>query len=285
MHESSYIKVQSFVENYIDFSLAPLIKVLDVGSMIVVPGALTYRSIFEGNKVQYIGLDVAPGLNVDYVPGDPYSWSEIPDESIDVIVSGQAFEHVPYFWITAAEMSRVLKPNGFLCLVFPSSGAVHRYPFDCWRFYPDSAQALTQFTGLELIEADTEQSGFRKRFRNDWKETLVIAHKSASHDVATTMRLKSIVESRPLLEFNDLKVAGGPAIIQYENVVRVSLLAYGLRSLQRFVLSFWKHRIIPIIRKAVKVLIRYDKFKDRPLKKSWILARIQKKQNKPMESK
>jgi len=268
MHESSYIKVQSFVENYVDFSTDSVIKVLDVGSMIVTPGALSYRSIFEGKKVQYIGLDVAQGLNVDFVPADPYSWTDIPDESIDVIISGQAFEHVPYFWITAAEMSRVLKPNGFVCLVFPSSGAVHRYPFDCWRFYPDSAQALTQFTGLELIEADTEQSGFRKRFRIDWKETLVIAHKSASHDKETIMRLKSIVESRPRSEFSDLKVTRGPAIMEYEKAVRVSLLAYGINLVQRFVLRIWRHRIIPILRKSVKTLIRYDKQKNQSLKRS-----------------
>lgn len=83
-------------------------------------------------------------------------------------------------------MSRVLKPGGLLCLIFPSSGAVHRYPFDCWRFYPDSAQAITQFAGLELLEADTEQSGFRKRVQTDWKETFVIARKTSAHDVVTS---------------------------------------------------------------------------------------------------
>jgi SAM-dependent methyltransferase len=261
MHESSYIKVQSFVENYVDFSSESPIKVLDVGSMIVVPGALTYRSIFKEKKVQYIGLDVAPGLNVDYVPADPYSWSEIPDESIDVVISGQAFEHVPYFWITAAEMSRVLKPRGFLCLVFPSSGAVHRYPFDCWRFYPDSAQALTQFTGLQLIEADTEQSGFRKRVRTDWRETLVIAHKSSAHDEATSSRLRSIVASRPLTEFVDLKLKKGPAITQYENVVKISFVMYGFKSIRRSIFSIWRHRLIPIARVMVKKLIRHDQRK------------------------
>jgi SAM-dependent methyltransferase len=137
MHESSYLKMQGFVDNYVNFSNHELTRVLDVGSMIVVPNALTYRTIFKDRNVEYVGLDVEPGLNVDYVPKDPYSWQEIGDDSFDVIVSGQAFEHVPYFWITAAEMSRVLKPGGLLCLVFPSSGAVHRYPFDCWRFYPD----------------------------------------------------------------------------------------------------------------------------------------------------
>jgi hypothetical protein len=50
MHESSYLKMQSFVDNYVKFDNHDLIRVLDVGSMIVVPNALTYRTIFFGQK-------------------------------------------------------------------------------------------------------------------------------------------------------------------------------------------------------------------------------------------
>lgn len=252
MHESSLLKVQSFVENYVNFKSSLPIKVLDVGSMIVQKDSPSFKSIFQDKGTQYIGLDVESGLNVDYVPEDPYSWSEIPDETIDVIVSGQAFEHIPYFWITAAEMSRVLKPSGLLCLIFPSAGAVHRYPFDCWRFYPDSAQALTQYIGLELVEADTEQSGFRKRVRTDWKETLVIARKIAAHDEVTSTRLRSIVASSPTTEFVYHRVDKGPAIAQYEKTVKVSIVVYGLR-----------YSLIPIARKFVKKIIRYDKRKNK----------------------
>jgi len=35
-----------------------------------------------------------------------------------------------------------LKPNGVLFINVPSNGNVHRYPVDCWRFYPDSGMAL-----------------------------------------------------------------------------------------------------------------------------------------------
>lgn len=248
--------MQSFADNYVKFDNQDLIRVLDVGSRIVIPNALTYRTFFSDKNVEYVGLDVEPGLNVDYVPKDPYSWDEIGDDSFDVIVSGQAFEHAPYFWITSAEMSRVLKPGGLLCLIFPSSGAVHRYPFDCWRFYPDSAQAITQFAGLELIEADTEQSGFRKRVRTNWKDTFVIARKTTAHDEATSKRLRSIVAGRPSTEFVDLKIKRGPAITQYENAVKISFVVYGLASMKRFIFSLWRHRLL-----LVKKLIRYDQRK------------------------
>ena len=275
MHESSYIKVQSFINNYVDFTSDKLIKILDVGSMIVDTGALTYRNIFVEREVQYIGLDVAPGLNVDFVPADPYSWNEMDDESIDIIISGQAFEHIPYFWITAAEMSRVLKPGGLLCLVAPSSGAVHRFPVDCWRFYPDSAQAITQYVGLELIEADMEQSGLRKRVRTDWRETLIVGRKTFTHDSNTVARLKSIVESRPNKEFVDLKIGSGQAITQYENEVRISLVRYTLKSLKRSIFSLWRHRLIPIVRKYTKKIIGYDQNNKQTVLKIWLKSKIQ----------
>jgi len=275
MHESSYIKVQSFVNNYVDLTSGKMIKILDVGSMTVVADALTYRSIFVDKNVQYVGLDVAPGLNVDFVPVDPYSWSEIDDESFDVVISGQAFEHIPYFWITAAEMSRVLKPGGLLCLVAPSSGAVHRYPVDCWRFYPDSAQAITQYAGLELIEANMEQNRLRKRVRTDWKETIIIARKPSSHDTVTTARLKSIVASRPNKEFVDLKIGSGQAIKHYESTVRISLVGYAMKSIRRSIFSLWRHRLIPIIRKNVKKIIGYDQDQKQTGLKSWLKSKIQ----------
>jgi SAM-dependent methyltransferase len=46
------------------------------------------------------------------------------------------------FWLTYLEILRVLKPNGLFYLNAPSNGLFHRYPVDCWRFYPDSGGAL-----------------------------------------------------------------------------------------------------------------------------------------------
>jgi hypothetical protein len=48
-------------------------------------------------------------------------------------------------------MARVLKRGGFLILIVPSAGAVHRYPVDCYRFLPDSLTALASWSGLELV--------------------------------------------------------------------------------------------------------------------------------------
>ena len=90
----------------------------------------------SSDKWEYSGLDVEKGPNVDIVVENPYDW-EIPDSSYDVVISGQAFEHIEFFWLTFLEMARVLKPQGLIILIAPSRGPQHRYPVDCWRFYPD----------------------------------------------------------------------------------------------------------------------------------------------------
>jgi len=56
----------------------------------------------------YTGLDLQPCLNVDYVPKDPYAYPELEDEHYDVIISGQAFEHIEFPWIIINEMKKKL---------------------------------------------------------------------------------------------------------------------------------------------------------------------------------
>ncbi len=89
----------------------------------------------------YVGVDFVAGNGVDIVLEDPY---RLPfgDGSLDVLVCSSCFEHSQFFWVVFLEMLRVLKPQGLLYLNVPSNGSVHRYPVDCWRFYPDAGRAL-----------------------------------------------------------------------------------------------------------------------------------------------
>ena len=43
---------------------------------------------------------------------------------------------------------RILKPHGLFYVSAPSSGLFHRYPMDCYRFYPDSGNALAKWSRL-----------------------------------------------------------------------------------------------------------------------------------------
>ena len=83
--------------------------------------------------------------NVDIIIQDPYQIKEIEKESVDIIVCTSVFEHIEFFWLTYLEILKLLKPKGIFYLNAPSNGDFHRWPVDCWRFYPDSANALVNW--------------------------------------------------------------------------------------------------------------------------------------------
>jgi SAM-dependent methyltransferase len=138
----------------------------------------SYRALFSAAPWRYLGIDMAAGKNVDIVLRNPYVFREIAGNAADVVVSGQAFEHIQYFWITMLEIARILKPGGMCCILAPSSGPEHRYPHDCWRFYPDGMHALAAYVGLEVIEAATqwEDQGYADG-SDQWHDTLLVCTK------------------------------------------------------------------------------------------------------------
>jgi GT2 family glycosyltransferase/2-polyprenyl-3-methyl-5-hydroxy-6-metoxy-1,4-benzoquinol methylase len=176
MHQSSYSIITRFRDLVEKHFQNDKIRILDVGSY-GVNG--TYKEIFsDTNRFNYLGLDVTPGPNVDYVPQEPYCWPELENESFDVIISGQAFEHIEFPWLIVEEMSKKLKKNGLICIVAPSRGPEHKYPVDCWRYYPDGFRALAKWVGLEVLEAKTSwgASGFSDG-SDQWGDTFCILYK------------------------------------------------------------------------------------------------------------
>ena len=174
MHLSSYQNMQYFVKKYLDCFKNRKINILDVGSCDVNG---TYRDLFQNKNWNYTGLDMQEGKNVDIVPEDKYDWREIEDSKFDVVVSGQAFEHIEFFWITIKEISRIMKNNAFLCIIAPSSGYEHKYPVDCWRFYPDGMKSLSKYANLKTLEAFADWDNKNKIIDEIWKDCVLIAQK------------------------------------------------------------------------------------------------------------
>jgi len=115
----------------------PSAMVVDIGAQNV-NGSL--RDICPKNH-EYIGVDFVAGNGIDIVLEDPYKLP-FEDGSVDIVVSTSCFEHSEMFWVLFLEILRILKPKGLFYLNAPSNGSFHRYPVDCWRFYPDSGNAL-----------------------------------------------------------------------------------------------------------------------------------------------
>jgi len=149
MHESSYRRMAEFGALVKTRYGGREIRVLDVGSQ-EING--TYKEIFSFEGVEYVGLDAEAGPNVDLVPRDPYQWTELEDDSFDVIVSGQALEHVEFPWLTMEQIALKLKPGGLVCLIAPSRGREHRYAVDCYRYLPDGMRALAKWSGLTVLD-------------------------------------------------------------------------------------------------------------------------------------
>lgn len=150
MHLSSYEHMASLFEKFLSDRKPG--TVVDIGSQDVNG---SYRPIFEAGKWQYVGVDSTAGANVDLVAKNPYQYP-IATNSVDVVISGQAFEHIEYFWLSWLEVVRMVKPKGYIFLIAPSRGPEHRYPVDCWRFYPDGFQALAKWGNVELLKAETD---------------------------------------------------------------------------------------------------------------------------------
>ena len=175
MHRSSFEKMGKFRAEYLTGRENEKLLIIDLGSQDVNG---TYKSIFNAPSWKYVGMDMIPGENVDIVIEDPYFLNDIENGTVDVLISGQALEHIEYFWLTFKEIARVLKSGGLCCIIAPSGGPEHRYPVDCWRFYPDGFRALARFANLELISVTTqwENLGYTDG-SDDWKDTLMVCRK------------------------------------------------------------------------------------------------------------
>ncbi len=164
----------AFRDRYLSERIGQPLRIVDVGSLDVNG---TYRGIFTQPLWTYTGLDMTAGANVDTVLRTPYVWREVASSSADVVISGQAFEHIQYFWITMLEIARVLTTGGICCILAPSSGPEHRYPVDCWRFYPDGLTSLADFAQLETLEAITQWDDLGDAESDCWHDSMLVCRK------------------------------------------------------------------------------------------------------------
>lgn len=152
-------------------------NILDIGSQDVNG---TLRSV-KPDAAAYLGVDLTPGPGVELVLKDPHHLP-LDDESVDVVVSTSCLEHDPLFWLTFAEMLRVVKGGGLLYVNAPSNGLYHGYPFDHWRFYPDAGRALVQWSERVGTPAILIESFIGQRDGEVWADNvMVFARKPFEH--------------------------------------------------------------------------------------------------------
>jgi SAM-dependent methyltransferase len=171
MHPTAMMNCRRFFDCYgSHYPTGKNARIVEIGSLDV-NGSL--RRIAE-SQFEYIGVDFSPGSGVDVVLTDPYSLP-FPDSSVDIVLSSSCFEHSEMFWLVFLEVMRILKSRGLFYLNAPSNGVFHRYPVDCWRFYPDSGNALVAWAHRNHINAALLESyTSRQRGSDGWNDFVAV---------------------------------------------------------------------------------------------------------------
>jgi SAM-dependent methyltransferase len=90
-------------------------RVLEVGSLNING---TARDFFD--NCAYVGVDVAAGNDVDIVAqGQDLTY---PDNSFDIAISGECFEHNPHWQATFNNMKRMTRTGGLVAFTCASDG-------------------------------------------------------------------------------------------------------------------------------------------------------------------
>jgi SAM-dependent methyltransferase len=153
MHATALASMRQCIEDFMPADRH--YRVVDFGSYMK-HGIATHRDLLAGRDCAVLGVDIVGGRNVDIVMSRrrPYR-IPLASNSVDVVFSGQVFEHIPFFFTSMLELQRILKPGGRIFVTVPSRGHRHNV-YDCWRFYPDGMRAMAAFAGLELERATTD---------------------------------------------------------------------------------------------------------------------------------
>jgi SAM-dependent methyltransferase len=184
------------------------VSVVDLGAMNVNG---SYRELLP-SSANYLGVDLEPGPGVDLTLSNAY---ELPfeDGSFDVVLSGQMLEHCGQFWRVFSEIFRILKPGGLAFVIAPSAGPVHRYPVDCYRFYPDSYQALADWSGLRLVQSWTDERG-------PWRDLVGVFQKGESLRPLTAPKAEPVAENAPRSPHSDPAVEAVRGSRRYLDALR-----------------------------------------------------------------
>ena len=204
MHTTAMQNAALFFETY-----APCIgpgRLLDIGAQDV-NGSL--KQVCP-STLAYTGVDFVAGPGVDVVLDDPYVMP-FDSDSVDAIVSSSCFEHSQLFWVLFLELLRVLKPSGLLYLNVPSNGLFHRYPVDCWRFYPDSGGALAEWGRRNDYRCHLLESFVAKQAHEPWNDFVAVFLR----DVAFRDRYPHRILARHTSFFNGV-TDHSPAILHPE---------------------------------------------------------------------
>jgi SAM-dependent methyltransferase len=97
-----------------------------------------------------VGIDINNQTGRPTVSGLAYALP-FAANSFDTVFSTQTLEHVEQPHLAVAEMSRVLRPGGYLILTAPQSWRLHEKPYDFFRYTRFGLQYLMTHNRLRIV--------------------------------------------------------------------------------------------------------------------------------------
>jgi SAM-dependent methyltransferase len=133
-----------FIAEYLDKN--PRGRLLDYGC-----GGMPYRPIFVAHAHEYLGADLAFNTSAEVLV-DENGRIDLPENSVDSILSTQVLEHVLEPDLYLKEGFRVLKPGGLMFLSTHGYWLYHPDPTDFWRWTRDGLEKTVERNGFEIVE-------------------------------------------------------------------------------------------------------------------------------------
>lgn len=128
-----------------------------------------HKGLFS-DEVKYSNLDLSK-TDENVLVGDITACPQIPDNSFDVVLSVDVFEHINKPWLAASEITRILRPGG---LSFHSTLFAWRYhpcPQDFFRYTPDGLKSL--FCDLDCVLGEFDGTERRRNIVGNGKNKMV----------------------------------------------------------------------------------------------------------------
>lgn len=142
MHLNSKLLFEKYAQPFFKNNM----KILEIG-----PNAVpsTYEKVIDNDTIAWETLDIAKSKKATYITENEYKFP-IPDNTFDIVFSGQVIEHVKKIWVWIKELARVCKMGGRVITIAPVSWTFHEAPVDCWRIYPEGMKALYEEAGFKI---------------------------------------------------------------------------------------------------------------------------------------
>ena len=146
------------------------------------------------SHLQYIGVDFVRAAGVDVVLTDPYTLP-FENDSVDIVMCNSCLEHSEMFWVLYLEVLRILRPSGLFYINVPSNGHYHRWPVDCWRFYPDSGRALVNWAKRNGLAPALLESFVSDKYKGIWNDYVAVFLKDEAEMSAYPNRMVHQIDS------------------------------------------------------------------------------------------